>query len=173
MSSVEGSKLPAVEPLPASASGALEARALDSEMSGAEPWTCQVAECNSGQDGGPYQTQKHRSRAAHLEEMQLHVCCTHPGVMTMRTPATAPAPAPEPKYLASKSCEFPGCTWSTPADELITVSERQVEMQLHITMKHSGGSGTVKPEDRGKCQTQTKVDRPALKAKTSATEWVL
>ena len=76
-------------------------------------------------------------------------------------------------YLAYKSCEFPGCTWKTPADELITVSERQEEMQLHITMRHSAGSGAVKTEDKGKCQTQTKVDRPALKAKTSATEWIL
>ena len=69
MSSVVGSKLQAVEPLPASTSGAQEAQVLVSEMTGAEPWVCQVAECSSRQDGGPYMTENHCTRAAHLEEM--------------------------------------------------------------------------------------------------------
>ena len=41
-------------------------------------------------------------------------------------------------------------------------------MKLHITM--SQGTGT---ESKNKCQTQTKVDHLALKAKTSAIEWTL
>ena len=43
----------------------------------------------------------------------------------------------------------------------VTIRERQAELQLHIT------------NDRRKCQTQTKVDGLSLKAKTSATEWIL
>ena len=141
-----------------------------------EPWMCQVPGCTHGPEGGPYQTQRHRSRMAHLEEMQLHMCCLHPGMLqSTRAAAGASAPpAPAPVvFLDPKSCEFPGCTWSTPAGQFVAISERQAELQLHITMKHSGGSGTGGGATRGKCQTQTKVDRPNLKAKTSATEWIL
>ena len=49
------------------------------------------------------------------------------------------------------------------------VSKRQAELQLHITMKHQHESDAVKHEDKRKCQTQTKVEQPAQKAKTSAT----
>ena len=47
------------------------------------------------------------------------------------------------------------------------------ELQLHITIKYCNGSSAVEREDKRKCQTQTKVDRPARKAKTSATDWIL
>ena len=75
--------------------------------------------------------------------------------------------APKP-YLTAKRWEFPKCTYSMGEKELVTISERQAELQLYITI--NGRSGT---EDRNKCQTQTKVNHPALKAKTSATEWIL
>ena len=139
-----------------------------------EPWTCQAPGCTHGPEGGPFQTQRHRSRMAHLEEMQIHMCCLHPGMLqSTRAAAGASAPpAPAPVvFLDPKSCEFPGCTWSTPAGQFVAISERQAELQLHITMNHSGGSGTGGGATGGKCQTQTKVDRPTLKAKTSATEW--
>ena len=96
--------------------------------------------------------------------MRCHVRCAHPG----RLPGVSDSPGPY-TYLPPNKWEFPDCTFSMAGDEFVTVSERQAELQLHITMHHSR-SGI---EDRNKCQTQTKVDCSALKAKTSATEWIL
>ena len=81
-----------------------------------------------------------------------------------------PGASEAPKeYLGSKRWEFPACPYSTEGGVFITISERQAELQFHITMCH-GRSGT---EERNKCQTQTKEDRQALKTKTSAVELTL
>ena len=70
------------------------------------------------------------------------MCCIHPGLLqSTRAAAGAmaqPPPAPAPVvFLGPKSCEFPECTWSTPAGQFVAISERQAELQLHITMNHS------------------------------------
>ena len=90
------------------------------------PWTCQFPGCNTGPGGGPYQTRRHKSRVAHLEEMQIHMCCIHPGALqSTRAAAGIPPPVPVPPvvFLEPKNCEFPECTWSTPAEEKKTREE--------------------------------------------------
>ena len=108
------------------------------------------SDCGSAH-GELYKTKNHQSLEMHMNEMMMHMHGVHPGVMPGLSAATLP-------FLPPKSCEFPGCTFSTPGNEFVKVSNRQAELQLHITMCH-GRSGT---EERNKCQTQTKVDRTAL-----------
>ena len=97
----------------------------------------------------------HISHKAHLDDMMLHFDLVN---------RSAPV-AFYTTNLAAQECRFPDCTFKTGENTFTTVCERQEEMKLHITMCHESW--------KTKCQTKTKVDRPALKAKVSALEWTL
>ena len=109
-----------------------------------------------------YHMMNHASAKGHLQDITQNVRCVHPQILA-RTPS-----APQ-TYLAAKTCEFSECSFSTEKNTYVTISERQEEPKLPITIHHRK-SGT---EYRNKCQTQTKVDCPAPMAKTSAFEWTL
>ena len=68
-------------------------------------------------------------------------------------------------YLSAQECGFPEYAYKTEENTFTTVSERQVEMRHHIPI--------VPGSEKTKCQTQTKVNPPTLKAKVSALEWTL
>ena len=61
-------------------------------------------------------------------------------------------------YPTFMKCGFPECSKETELNTFITVSKRQAEIKLYITMAHGSGPFNTK------CQTQIKVDHPVLKA---------